>query len=113
MFDLSFDCKDTKKISQYQILEQRIQRKIDFSLLSRDKIRRKSISPPQLFYFSQTPKKSSAFTRTRKTFNVNYQLSTINSDAYYDLQGRRLDGKPTQPGVYIYKGKKGFVKVSD
>ena len=32
---------------------------------------------------------------------------------YYDLQGRRLDGKPTQPGVYIYKGKKGFVKVSD
>jgi hypothetical protein len=37
----------------------------------------------------------------------------MNEDAYYDLQGRRLDGKPTQPGVYIYKGKKGFVKVSD
>ena len=54
MFDLSFDCKDTKKISQYQILEQRIQRKIDFSQLSRDKIRRKSISPPNFLYFSHS-----------------------------------------------------------
>ena len=31
-------------------------------------------------------------------------------DVWYDLQGRRLNGKPTQPGVYIYKGKKVMVK---
>ena len=34
-------------------------------------------------------------------------------DVWYDLQGRKLEGQPTQAGVYIYKGKKGFVKVSD
>jgi len=28
------------------------------------------------------------------------------SDAWYDLQGRRLQGQPTQKGVYLYKGKK-------
>ena len=27
-------------------------------------------------------------------------------DKWYDLQGRRLDGKPTKAGIYIYKGKK-------
>ena len=31
-------------------------------------------------------------------------------DVWYDLQGRRLIGKPTQPGVYLYKGKKVMVK---
>ena len=31
------------------------------------------------------------------------------SDApYYDLQGRRLNTPPVQPGIYIYKGKKVF-----
>jgi hypothetical protein len=29
---------------------------------------------------------------------------------YYDLQGRQLNGKPTQKGVYINKGKKIIVK---
>lgn len=29
---------------------------------------------------------------------------------YYDLLGRQLNGKPTQKGVYIYKGKKAVVK---
>ena len=33
-----------------------------------------------------------------------------NSDAWYDLSGRKLDGKPTKKGVYIYKGKKTVVK---
>ena len=28
------------------------------------------------------------------------------SDVWYDLSGRRLDGKPAQRGIYIYKGKK-------
>ena len=30
-------------------------------------------------------------------------------DAYYDLQGRKLSGKPNK-GVYIYKGKKIVIK---
>jgi hypothetical protein len=29
---------------------------------------------------------------------------------YYDLQGRKFNGKPTQKGVYINKGKKIIVK---
>lgn len=31
-------------------------------------------------------------------------------DVYYDLQGRRLDGKPTQRGIYILQGKKVMVR---
>lgn len=32
------------------------------------------------------------------------------ADVYYDLQGRRLDGKPTQRGIYILQGKKVMVR---
>ncbi len=28
------------------------------------------------------------------------------NDAWYDLSGRKLSGKPTVKGLYIYKGKK-------
>jgi hypothetical protein len=38
--------------------------------------------------------------------NVNYSMSNVQSDSWYDLQGRRLSGKPTRKGIYIYKGKK-------
>ena len=31
-------------------------------------------------------------------------------DNWYDLNGRRLDGKPTKKGVYIQNGKKVVVK---
>jgi hypothetical protein len=31
---------------------------------------------------------------------------TEKADAWYTLDGRKLDSKPTQKGVYIYKGKK-------
>ena len=31
-------------------------------------------------------------------------------DAWYDLNGRKLSGKPTQKGVYIYNGKKVVIK---
>ena len=31
-------------------------------------------------------------------------------NAYYTLDGRKLQGKPTQKGVYIYKGKKQVIK---
>jgi hypothetical protein len=32
------------------------------------------------------------------------------SSCWYDLSGRKLSGKPTQKGVYIYKGKKQIIK---
>ena len=32
-------------------------------------------------------------------------------DSYYDLQGRRINGKPTQRGVYIKNGKKVVVTM--
>ena len=32
------------------------------------------------------------------------------SNIYYDLSGRRIVGKPTQKGLYIYKGNKLIVK---
>ena len=35
-----------------------------------------------------------------------YSENGCENDVYYDLQGHRIIGKPTQPGVYIYKGKK-------
>ena len=38
---------------------------------------------------------------------VNYQLSTVNSnDSWYSIDGRKLQGEPTQKGVYIKNGKK-------
>ena len=38
---------------------------------------------------------------------VNYQLSTVNSnDSWYSIDGRKLQGEPTQKGIYIHKGKK-------
>ncbi|MGN0028689.1 MAG: hypothetical protein ACI35Q_03035 [Marinilabiliaceae bacterium] len=32
------------------------------------------------------------------------------SKAWYDITGRRLQSKPTRPGVYIHNGKKTVVK---
>ena len=31
-------------------------------------------------------------------------------DTWYDLNGRRLNGKPTQRGIYINNGKKTIIK---
>ena len=31
---------------------------------------------------------------------------SLMEDVWYDLQGRKLEGKPSEKGVYIYKGKK-------
>ena len=43
------------------------------------------------------------------------QISTLSrlgakADAWYDLNGRRLSGKPTAKGLYIHKGKAHIVK---
>ncbi|MBQ7472452.1 MAG: hypothetical protein IJS97_08535 [Prevotella sp.] len=37
-------------------------------------------------------------------------IVTPKDGVYYDLQGRKLTGKPTQRGIYIVNGKKVFVK---
>jgi hypothetical protein len=42
---------------------------------------------------------------TTKIMTVESQKPTINS-GWFSLDGRRLSGKPTQKGVYIYNGKK-------
>ena len=34
----------------------------------------------------------------------------IMDNYWYDLQGRKLPGKPTQKGIYIYKGKKRIIQ---
>lgn len=41
---------------------------------------------------------------------TNFTNYTNSDDAWYSLDGRRLQGKPMQKGVYIYKGKKSVVK---
>lgn len=34
----------------------------------------------------------------------------INNDAYYNLNGQRVVGKPQQTGIYIHRGKKIVIK---
>ena len=41
---------------------------------------------------------------------VSFTEYTNTTDAWYDLQGRRLSGQPTQKGMYIQSGKKVIVK---
>jgi hypothetical protein len=40
----------------------------------------------------------------------NSQLSTLNSEGWYTIDGRKLSGKPTQKGVYINNGHKIVIK---
>ena len=40
---------------------------------------------------------------------TNYTNST-NSDAWYTLDGHKLDGKPTAKGIYVNNGKKVVIK---
>ena len=41
---------------------------------------------------------------------VNSKSSNGKSDEWYDLSGRKLEGKPTQRGIYINNDKKTFIK---
>ncbi len=42
--------------------------------------------------------------------NVQCSMSNVQSDNWYSLDGRKLNGKPTQPGVYINGGRKVVIK---
>ena len=47
-----------------------------------------------------------------ETTSINEELRMKNEESagvWYDLQGRKLNGKPTAKGLYIYKGKKAMV----
>lgn len=37
-------------------------------------------------------------------------IEPVDTDPYYSIDGKRIDGKPAQKGVYIYQGKKIVVK---
>ena len=37
---------------------------------------------------------------------VIHTIDLDGTDTYYDLKGRRLNGKPSRNGIYINKGKK-------
>jgi hypothetical protein len=45
-----------------------------------------------------------------KTGIVNMNRETITNNRYYDLQGRRVNGQPTQKGIYIVNGRKVVVR---
>ena len=37
-------------------------------------------------------------------------VSGLNDDSWYSLDGRKLNGKPSRAGVYIYNGIKRVIK---
>jgi len=41
---------------------------------------------------------------------TNYTNGADSSEAWYSLDGRKLDGRPTKSGLYIYGGRKLHVK---
>ena len=42
--------------------------------------------------------------------NVQWSMVNGQSDSWYDMQGRKLEGKPKRKGVYIHGGKKEIVR---
>jgi hypothetical protein len=38
------------------------------------------------------------------------EVREVRDDSWYDMSGRRLDGKPAQPGIYIHAGRKVVIK---
>ncbi len=47
---------------------------------------------------------------TTGVVDVRCKMEDVRSDGWYDLSGRKLDGVPTQKGLYIYNGKKTVIK---
>jgi hypothetical protein len=67
--------------------------------------------------FLRIPASSEAKTFTMKFENddtvngiTDVNSNNVNSEAWYSLQGVRLNGKPTSPGVYIHGNRKVLVK---
>jgi len=60
------------------------------------------------FTASAAPQIRLIFSSTTGIESVDREQSTV--DGWYDLNGRRLPGKPTKKGVYIVNGKKMVVK---
>ena len=81
-----------------------------------------TINPFRAYFQLNSAVASPAMTRSIKlnfgkgdetTSIKNGQWSIVNgqsSDAWYDMSGRRLDGKPTAKGFYINNGKKVVIK---
>ena len=42
--------------------------------------------------------------------NIQFSMFNVQSDSWYDLQGRRLSGKPARKGLYLQNGKKVVMK---
>ena len=61
---------------------------------------------------ASTNSKGFIFTFDDPTAIADAQSSILNpqSDNWYTLDGRKLSNKPSQSGIYIYNGKKIFVK---
>jgi hypothetical protein len=38
------------------------------------------------------------------------EVSEVNDNSWYTINGVKLNGKPSKSGLYIYKGKKQVVK---
>jgi hypothetical protein len=38
------------------------------------------------------------------------EVNGVNDDRFYDLNGRKLNAKPTTKGVYLFNGRKVVVK---
>jgi hypothetical protein len=61
------------------------------------------------FVFASGPLAVTSTTGIRSIENEELRIEN-STDAWYDLNGRRLSGKPTAKGIYIHKGKVHIVK---
>ena len=64
-----------------------------------------SLSANDYFIFASGP-----LTVSSSTGIENTMATDVKDDTWYTLNGRRLQGKPTTKGIYIYKGKKQIIK---
>ena len=68
-----------------------------------------SLVPSDYFVFDSVPITVTSTTGIRSIENEKLRIEN-SADAWYDLNGRRLSGKPTVKGLYIHKGKTHIVK---
>jgi hypothetical protein len=68
-----------------------------------------SLASTDYFVFASGPLAVTSTTGIRSIENEELRIEN-SADAWYDLNGRRLSGKPTAKGLYIHKGKAHIVK---